>query len=271
MNLSSFTSFASESHTWLMFGLLLVAAGLLLAASAILLRGMRQDRSGRVIDQMLANRQQQTLAALRAATAPLGSSLSPGDEEEGTNTGAKGWRALFDRAAALGKRWSETRVGQYLIAAEDRLLLAQCGWDSVRAKSLFLFSRVALAAVLLLFVWIWLPGSGGLSTILRLLGAVGAGLLLPKFYVQRRAAQRRREIVEELPLLIDLLRLLQGVGCRWIRVCTWWCRTSVRCCPFFRRSSRTPTASTPPGAGAKRRWCGCGRCTTTTICARWCA
>ncbi|WP_087725104.1 type II secretion system F family protein [Pandoraea sp. PE-S2T-3] len=212
MNLSSFTSFASESHTWLMFGLLLVAAGLLLAASAILLRGMRQDRSGRVIDQMLANRQQQTLAALRAATAPLGSSLSPGDEEEGTNTGAKGWRALFDRAAALGKRWSETRVGQYLIAAEDRLLLAQCGWDSVRAKSLFLFSRVALAAVLLLFVWIWLPGSGGLSTILRLLGAVGAGLLLPKFYVQRRAAQRRREIVEELPLLIDLLRLLQGVG-----------------------------------------------------------
>ncbi|WP_058378242.1 type II secretion system F family protein [Pandoraea norimbergensis] len=212
MNLSAFTSFASESHTWLMFGLLLVAAGLLLAASAILLRGMRQDRSGRVIDQMLANRQQQTLAALRAATAPIGSSLSPGDEEEGTNTGAKGWRSLFDRAAALGKQWSETRFGQYLIAAEDRLLLAQCGWDSVRAKSLFLFSRVALAVVLLLFVWIWLPGGGGLSTILRLLGAVGAGLLLPKFYVQRRAAQRRREIVEELPLLIDLLRLLQGVG-----------------------------------------------------------
>ncbi|VVE11517.1 pilus assembly protein TadC [Pandoraea iniqua] len=215
MNFSSFTSLASDSHTWLMFGLLLVAAGLLLAASAILLRGMRQDRSGRVIDQMLANRQQQTLAAMRAATAPIGSSLSPGapgDEDEGTSTGAKGWRSLFDRAAALGKQWSETRFGQYLIAAEDRLLLAQCGWDSVRAKSLFLFSRVALAVVLLLFVWIWFPGGGGLSTILRLLGAVGVGLLLPKFYVQRQAAQRRREIVEELPLLIDLLRLLQGVG-----------------------------------------------------------
>ncbi|VVD61341.1 pilus assembly protein TadC [Pandoraea pneumonica] len=212
MNLSSFTSLAADSHTWLMLGLLLVAAGLLLAASAILLRGLRQDRSGRVIDQVIASRQQQALAALRAATAPMGSSLSPAQEDDGTNTGAKGWRSLFDRAAALGKRWSETRLGQYLIAAEDRLLLAQCGWDSVRAKSLFLFSRVALAGALLLFVWVWMPGNGGLGTLLRLIGAICVGLMLPKLYVQRRANQRRRELVEELPLLIDLLRLLQGVG-----------------------------------------------------------
>lgn len=212
MNLASLTSIAGDSHLWLMIGLLLVAAGVLLAASAILLRGLRQDRSGRVIDQVLANRQQQALAALRAATAPIGSSLSSGEEDDGTNTGAKGWRSLFDRAAALGKRWSETRLGQYLIAAEDRLLLSQCGWDSVRAKSLFLFARVASAVVLLLVVWIWFPGGGGLGTLLRLIGALCVGLMLPKFYVQRRAGQRRREMVEELPLLIDLLRLLQGVG-----------------------------------------------------------
>ncbi|WP_260467507.1 type II secretion system F family protein [Pandoraea apista] len=126
--------------------------------------------------------------------------------------GGRGWRVLIDRASALGKQWSETRLGQHLIAAEDRLLLAQCGYDSVRAKSLFLFARVALAVVLPVLVWLWFPGGGGLSTILRLIGAAGAGVLAPKFFVQRKAGQRRRDLVEELPLLIDLLRLLQGVG-----------------------------------------------------------
>ncbi|MFJ2993473.1 type II secretion system F family protein [Pandoraea sp. NPDC087047] len=210
MNLSSFST---DSHLWMMLGLLMVAAGLLLAASAILLRALRQGRSGRMIDQVLASRQQQALAALRAASAPGGLRARHGDESTASGeSGQRGWRTLFDRAAALGKQWSETRLGQHLIAGEDRLLLAQCGYDSVRAKSLFLFARVALAVVLPLIVWVWFPGGGGIGTILRLVGAAGAGLLAPKFYVQRKAGQRRRELVDELPLLIDLLRLLQGVG-----------------------------------------------------------
>lgn len=213
MNLSSFST---DSNLWMMLGLLMVAAGMLLAASAILLRALRQGRSGRMIDQVLASRQQQALAALRAASAasaPGGLRARNDDEStESGESGQRGWRALFDRAAALGKQWSETRLGQHLIAGEDRLLLAQCGYDSVRAKSLFLFARVALAVVLPLIVWVWFPGGGGIGTILRLIGAAGAGLLVPKFYVQRKAGQRRRDLVDELPLLIDLLRLLQGVG-----------------------------------------------------------
>ena len=210
MNLSSLST---ESHLWMMLGLLMAAAGLLLAASAILLRALRQGRSGRMIDQVLASRQQQALAALRAATSPAGLRAKSDDEStEAAEGGQRGWRSLFDRAAALGKQWSETRLGQHLIAAEDRLLLAQCGYDSVRAKSLFLFARVALAVTLPLIVWVWFPGGGGLGTILRLIGAAGVGLLAPKFYVQRKAGQRRRDLVDELPLLIDLLRLLQGVG-----------------------------------------------------------
>ncbi|WP_052653382.1 type II secretion system F family protein [Pandoraea oxalativorans] len=209
----NFSSFSTDSQTWMMLGLLMVAAGLLLAASAILLRAVRQGRSGRMIDQVLASRQQQALAALRAATSPAGLRANGDDDAQASGEGRqRGWRSLLDRAAALGKQWSETRLGQNLIAAEDRLLLAQCGYDSVRAKSLFLFTRVALAVVLPLIVWLWFPGGGGLGTILRLIGAAGAGLLAPKFYVQRKAGQRRRDLVDELPLLIDLLRLLQGVG-----------------------------------------------------------
>ena len=40
------------------------------------------------------------------------------------------------------------------------------------------------------------------------------GYMLPKIFVRRRLARRRRQAADELPLLIDLLRLLQGVGHR---------------------------------------------------------
>jgi tight adherence protein C len=39
-----------------------------------------------------------------------------------------------------------------------------------------------------------------------------AGFMLPKIVLARRARRRRNRVVNELPLLVDLLRLLQGVG-----------------------------------------------------------
>lgn len=204
---------AENSHLWMMLGILLMAAGLLVAATAILSRARNQGRSERMIDKVLATRQQQAMAALKAASAAGARGNVPSDTADDDAPGhQRGWRGLIDRAAALGKTWSESGLGQQLIAAEDRLILAQCGWDSGRAKSLFLFSRVALAVVLPLLVWIVMPGSGGLGTLGRLAGAAAVGVIAPKFYVQRVANKRRAELVDELPLLIDLLRLLQGVG-----------------------------------------------------------
>ncbi len=42
--------------------------------------------------------------------------------------------------------------------------------------------------------------------------ALMAGFMVPKFMLARRARRRRNGVVNELPLLVDLLRLLQGVG-----------------------------------------------------------
>lgn len=203
-----------NSQLWLVLGLLLVAAGVLVAAGAILLRGMRQNRSERLIEQVLANRQQAALQALQGQRFVPGQAANGDDaqDEDGAPGRARGWRALFDRAAELGKRWSETRYGQYLIADEDRILLAQCGYDSVRAKSLYTFSRVALMVALPVLVWLWFRGNGGIDTMARLFGAIGGGLMLPKLLLSRRASKVRTQLVDELPLLIDLLRLLQGVG-----------------------------------------------------------
>jgi len=51
-----------------------------------------------------------------------------------------------------------------------------------------------------------------LSRIMVVIGALAAGLLLPKFALSAWVKRRRRAVNNELPLLIDLLRLLQGVG-----------------------------------------------------------
>ena len=45
-----------------------------------------------------------------------------------------------------------------------------------------------------------------------IIGALAAGLLLPKFVLSSLVKRRRRAVETELPLLVDLLRLLQGVG-----------------------------------------------------------
>jgi hypothetical protein len=47
------------------------------------------------------------------------------------------------------------------------------------------------------------------------------GFMLPKLYVQRRAAARRQSVIDELPLFVDMLRLLQGVGLSLDRACRW--------------------------------------------------
>ena len=52
----------------------------------------------------------------------------------------------------------------------------------------------------------------GLARIMVIVGALAAGLLLPKFVLAAWVKRRRRAVNNELPLLIDLLRLLQGVG-----------------------------------------------------------
>ncbi|GAB3626994.1 pilus assembly protein TadC [Pandoraea terrae] len=192
---------------FLTFGLLLMSAGLLTLAGALLMRMFRQLRSERQIEQVLANRQQQALQAIAG-----GNSVSAASDNAEPAPKDRGWRGLFDRAAALGKRWSETRVGHYLLADEDRIILAQCGYDDARARSLFIFVRVATALLLPAAVWVWFRGNGDVDTAVRLIAGFGLGLLLPKFAIARRAAKRCEALVGELPLLIDLLRLLQGVG-----------------------------------------------------------
>jgi tight adherence protein C len=120
------------------------------------------------------------------------------------------WKARFGHA---GARWLDTPIGRHIVAAEDRRLIEQCGFVDANARGLFLLSRLACAiAAPALASWLWSAYVPETYRLAFIAAAFTAGFMLPKQALARRAAMRRCAVSNEMPVLVDLLRLLQGVG-----------------------------------------------------------
>ena len=187
----------------------LLAAALMLVALAMLVLGISmtrrlrgQGRSRQVVEQALASRQNPGGAT--AATVAVDS--------------GKGKLASAARVAdAFGKRLSEGRLADTLLAAEDRKMVDMAGYaDSGTARSRFVAARFGLAILLpVLAVLLDMKKhliQSSMGVFIAAFFGFAIGYMLPKWIVRRRMARRRRMAADELPLLIDLLRLLQGVG-----------------------------------------------------------
>lgn len=177
--------------TLAILSLALLSAALLLLAATLVARELQRHRSDRVLARALDRR----------------------GHDDGGDPAAGGLAQAHRQRAALPVHWLQTRLGRALVAAEDRQLIDQCGLPPARAQLALLVARFALALLLPLIGWLaiqagWLRQSG------MLVAAVGftLGFMFPKLWLSRRAAQRRERAAGELPLLVDLLRLLQGVG-----------------------------------------------------------
>jgi tight adherence protein C len=172
--------------------LLVLAAGLALLGIASLLLSGRQQRTAATLHSALRGRDGTPPAPAAAAAA---------------ETGPRGLAWL----AALGERFNGGRIEAALLAPEDRLLLDQAGWNTRAGTATFLGLRVLLA-VLCLALALLLFDTSGVQRVFVMLGALAFGVLLPKFALRSWASRLRQRASAELPLLIDLLRLLQGVG-----------------------------------------------------------
>ncbi|SFR78834.1 tight adherence protein C [Stenotrophomonas maltophilia] len=174
-----------SATAWFALALLVLAAGVALLGVGGWVRSHREDRS--------------------AAT--LKTALQPRDPvaDDAARRDSLGW---LER---LGRTLSGGRLEAALLAGEDRLLLDLAGWNTRRGTAIYLGLRLLLA-VLVLALTLAVSDATGLARIMVIVGALAAGLLLPKFVLAAWVKRRRRAVNNELPLLIDLLRLLQGVG-----------------------------------------------------------
>ncbi|MBO2960631.1 type II secretion system F family protein [Burkholderia pseudomallei] len=194
--------------------LVLGAIGVLMLAALAIMQAVLARRTGRT----LADALDQRAAALEAAAARVAAGAGAagvaraGMPEAAPDARRPRFAALLDRAGRFGMRLLDTRLGKQIVADEDRMLLEQCGYVDAHTRGIFLSARIACAIALPAAVAL----VGG-ETVRTHLGAwvalsVIAGFMLPKTYVRRRAAARRQSVVDEMPLLVDMLRLLQGVG-----------------------------------------------------------
>lgn len=192
--------------------LVLGAIGVLMLAALAIMQAVLARRTGRT----LADALDQRAAALEAAAARVAAGAAgvarAGMPEAAPDARRPRFAALLDRAGRFGMRLLDTRLGKQIVADEDRMLLEQCGYVDAHTRGIFLSARIACAIALPAAVAL----VGG-ETVRTHLGAwvalsVIAGFMLPKTYVRRRAAARRQSVVDEMPLLVDMLRLLQGVG-----------------------------------------------------------
>lgn len=134
---------------------------------------------------------------------------SDGEPElEALEAGRGRWAGLLE--ALLG--WLDLGLGRALVADEDRQLLDRCGYGHRRHRALYLGVRLGLP-LLLVGVALLVPNALPPAKRMALYFAAGVlGVLLPKWWLRLRAGRRLAQALEETPLLVDLLRLLQGTG-----------------------------------------------------------
>lgn len=172
---------------------LLLAGGLL--GLAVWLRHRGRQRSDLHLDRAVALRRHE---------------LDELDEADFAVLGALPARLAFLRPVV---GLLDQSLGRALVAREDRELLDQAGHRARHHRALYLLLRLGalvLGLGLVLFV-LPQPASGSRQLLLWMSGGVG-GLMLPKLLLRRQAGARLQQAREEVPLLVDLLRLLQGTG-----------------------------------------------------------
>lgn len=151
----------------------------------------------------------------RAAAAAMTQGAAAGGGASGTASDAKG--SLGAQIGAkfgerFNQRWLDSAIGRAVVTSEEQLLLEQCGFYGAQPRAMFGGLRMLVPALLAGGVFIWRLHGSLVSAFAWAFAAFAIGYLLPKMALRRRAAERLRQVAEDLPVLIDMLRLLQGVG-----------------------------------------------------------
>ncbi|WP_321953201.1 type II secretion system F family protein [Paraburkholderia bannensis] len=202
------------------FALLLAALGVALLAALACQRIVAARKSTRTLEQAMARTVAQASAGAAAAPPNAGRLAQGGNAAQSANGSVdtlpgvrkrSGLPGMIDALGTRGVRWLDSPFGKLVVADEDRRLIEQCGYVDPRARGLYCIIRLACAFIVAC-LGMWYAFAHDDKPVL--FGAIGLllGFFLPKVFIGRRAHARLESVADELPMLVDLLRLLQGVG-----------------------------------------------------------
>ena len=181
------------------------AAGLLLYGGIAVRALLMRQRSVRKLDTALSN--VRAAAAGAEQPAPAVPAAPPAKPRQ---HGIREAQQLQQQIAKVGQRWIDTSLGHRVVTEEDRKLLEECGFYGEHARTLFGGIRMLLPPTLALVAF--LLAASSVKALLWAFMGFALGYLGPKWYLGRRSQGRRRQVEDELPVMVDMLRLLQGVG-----------------------------------------------------------
>ena len=181
------------------------AAGVLLFGGIAVRAVLMRQRSVRKLDSALSD-----LRATASGMAPPVSVAPVAPVPQPRAHGLREAQQLQQQIAKVGERWIDTPLGQRIVTEDDRKLLEECGFYGEYVRALFGGIRMVLPLVLALLGFLVAPTV--VKGLLWAFTGFAIGYLAPKWVLKQRAQDRRRRVDDELPAMVDMLRLLQGVG-----------------------------------------------------------
>lgn len=171
----------------------LIGVGLVALAVSLLVQGSKKDRALDRIE-LLVNQRRQT------------QKLSMGSSEVETES-------LAGKLDKIGEKLSQTKIFSIFVEDEDRKMLGRAGLGSEEDVNRFVVIRLILSGIALV-VWFFLSQDyRDLTTkLIQLVGLFGLGYMAPKWILRAYANSVEAAFNKELVALVDVMRLLQGVG-----------------------------------------------------------
>jgi len=173
--------------------LIVLAVAAALYAASLFIQAQQRDRNALAVETAI-NPEHRKISGDDAGERP-GSAIDK----------ARTWLVQF------GGQLEGTRLEPWLLAPEDRLLLDRCDCNTQAGRSGYLAIRLILALLLTVLVAAWWGHSAATLFVGAVIG-LALGVFVPKWGLRLWAARVARRADDELPLLVDLLRLLQGIG-----------------------------------------------------------
>lgn len=182
-----------DMNSFLAIGIFLLGLGFLGLAWSLLNQSSKKDKALARIDEFMEIRRRvQTSAAIR-------NQVPTSD--------------LTSRVDRLGQRFSQTKAFTYFVEEEDKKLLGRAGFGREEDLSRFILLRIALglAGLLLGLVLNADKGFNAISMI-QVTAITGIGFMVPKWLLKTVGEGRQAAFERELVAVVDVMRLLQGVG-----------------------------------------------------------
>lgn len=173
-------------------GLLVLGLTLGIAAAALFLQAQRMQKVSRRIDDLVNQRRRVVMSS--AGSRILKSST------------------ITESLDQIGETVSKLGIVRYTIDEEERRLLGKAGMGNETWLIRYSMTRSALALLGLVVGILFLRADTLAMTFLNVTASTGLGFMSLKWLLKGMAESREVEFEKELVALVDVMRLLAGVG-----------------------------------------------------------